>query len=96
MSDDRLAVWLYGIKVAVIEQERRRMRLRYTPQALESFPAGTPLLSVAIPLSDRRFPNGVVRALLDGLLPESQMRLTIAAKLNLRADDTFGLARAWA
>lgn len=93
MSDDRLAIWLYGIKVAVVERERRRMRLSYTSQALESFPAGTPLLSVTIPLSDRRFPNGVVRALLDGLLPEGQMRLTIAAELGLRADDTFGLAR---
>ncbi len=93
MSDDRLAIWLYGIKVAVVERERRRMRLRYTLEALESFPAGTPLLSVTIPLSDRRFPNGVVHTLLDGLLPEGQMRLTIAAELSLRADDTFGLAR---
>lgn len=93
MSDDRLAIWLYGIKVAVVERERRRMRLRHTREALESFPAGTPLLSVTIPLSDRQFPNGVVRTLLDGLLPEGQMRLTIAAELGLRADDTFGLAR---
>jgi serine/threonine-protein kinase HipA len=69
------------------------MRLRYTPEALESFPAGTPLLSVTIPLSHRRFPNGVVRTLLDGLMPEGQMRLTMAAEFNLRADDTFGLAR---
>lgn len=93
MSDERLAVWLYGVKVAVVERERRRMRLYYTPQALETFPTGTPLLSVLIPLNDRRFPNGAVRTLLDGLLPEGQMRLTIAAELNLRADDTFGLAR---
>lgn len=69
------------------------MRLSYTPEALDSFPPGTPLLSMSIPLSDRRFPNGVVRTLLDGLLPEGQMRLTIAAELGLKADDTFGLAR---
>lgn len=87
-----LCIWLYGIKVAVIERERRRMRLHYTAQTLESFPAGTPLLSITVPLSNRRFPNGVVRTLLDGLLPEGQMRLTIAAELGLRADDTFGLA----
>jgi serine/threonine-protein kinase HipA len=93
VSDDRLAVWLYGIKVAVVERERRRMRLHYTPEALQSFAAGTPLLSVTIPLSERRFPNGVVRTLLDGVLPEGQMRATIAAELSLRADDTFGLAR---
>ena len=93
MSDDRLAIWLYGIRVAVVERERRRMRLRYTPEALESFPGGTPLLSVTVPLSDRSFPNGVVGTLLDGVLPEGQMRLTIAAELGLRADDSFGLAR---
>jgi len=69
------------------------MRLRYTPEALESFPGGTPLLSVTVPLSDRSFPNGVVGTLLDGVLPEGQMRLTIAAELGLRADDSFGLAR---
>jgi serine/threonine-protein kinase HipA len=69
------------------------MRLRYTAEALESFPGGTPLLSVTVPLSDRSFPNGVVGTLLDGVLPEGQMRLTIAAELGLRADDTFGLAR---
>lgn len=94
MSDDRLAIWLYGVKVAVIEQERRRMRLRYTPEALATFPSGAPLLSVTLPLSGERFPNGVVRCLLDGLLPEGDSRLTIAAALQLRADDTFGLARA--
>ncbi|HEX3693431.1 MAG TPA: type II toxin-antitoxin system HipA family toxin [Solirubrobacteraceae bacterium] len=93
MSDDRLAIWLYGTRVAVVERERRRMRLRYTAEALESFPGGTPLLSVTVPLSDRSFPNGVVGTLLDGVLPEGQMRLTIAAELGLRADDTFGLAR---
>jgi serine/threonine-protein kinase HipA len=93
VSDDRLAIWLYGIKVAVVERERRRMRLRYTSDALESFSTGTPLLSVTAPLSDRHYPNGIVRTLLDGLLPEGQMRLAIAAELSLNADDTFGLAR---
>ncbi len=93
MSDDRLAIWLYGAKVAVVERERRRMRLRYTPAAFDAFAAGTPLLSVRIPLSDQPFPNGVVRSMLDGLLPEGQMRLVIAAELGLNADDTFGLAR---
>lgn len=92
-DDDRLAIWLYDVKVATIERERRRMRLRYTSAALDAFAAGTPLLSVTLPLSEQRFPNGVVRSLLDGLLPEGQMRLAIAAELGLRADDTFGLAR---
>jgi serine/threonine-protein kinase HipA len=91
---ERLAIWLYDMKVAKVELERRRMQLRYTAEALESFPAGIPLLSLALPLSERRFPNSVARSLLDGLLPEGEGRLVLAAELRLRTDDTFGLARA--
>jgi len=91
---DRLAIWLYGTKVATIELERRRMRLRYTRQALESFPTGAPLLSLRLRLTEERYPNGAVRSFLDGLLPEGDPRRAIAEDLNLRADDTFNLARA--
>jgi serine/threonine-protein kinase HipA len=91
---DRLAIWLYETKVAIVERERRRMRLRYTSEALEAFPDGAPLLSLQLPLSEERFPNGVVRSFLDGLLPEGDARRVIADDLGLRADDTFGLASA--
>jgi serine/threonine-protein kinase HipA len=91
---DRLAIWLYGMKVAIVEQERRRMRLQYTSDAIRSFPAGTPLLSLRLALGQERFPNGVVRSFLDGLLPEDDSRRLIAQDLGLRADDTFALARA--
>jgi serine/threonine-protein kinase HipA len=91
---ERLAIWLYETKVATIDRERRRMRLRYTPEALGAFPYGDPLLSLQLPLSDEGFPNGVVRSFLDGLLPEGDARRIIAENLSLRADDTFGLARA--
>lgn len=89
-----LAIWLYGVKVAIIEEQRQRLRLRYTHEALDAFPGGTPLLSLKLPLADARYPNGVVRAFLDGLLPEGDPRRTIADDLHLRAEDTFGLARA--
>jgi serine/threonine-protein kinase HipA len=91
---DRLAIWLYDTKVATVEQERRRMRLRYTPEAIQSFPAGAPLLSLLLPVGEERFPNSVVRSFLDGLLPEGDARRAIAEDLSLRADDTFNLARA--
>jgi len=91
---DRLAIWLYGAKVATVELERRRMRLRYTRQALESFPGGAPLLSLRLRVTDERYPNGAVRSFLDGLLPEGEPRRVIAEDLSLRADDTFNLARA--
>jgi serine/threonine-protein kinase HipA len=91
---DRLAIWLYETRVAIVERERRRMRLWYTPEALEAFPDGVPLLSLPLPLTEERFPNGVVRAFLDGLLPEGDARRVIAEDLDIRADDTFGLASA--
>ncbi len=90
----RLAIWLYGTKVATVEEDRHRLRLIYTPDALQSFPAGTPLLCLKLPLSAERYPNGLTRAFLDGLLPEGDARRAIADDFGLRADDTFGLAQA--
>jgi serine/threonine-protein kinase HipA len=91
---DRLAIWLYGMRVATVSEERRRLRLAYTAEALERFPGGTPLLSLALPLTNERLRDGVVRPFLDGLLPEGDSRRAIADDLHLRADDTFRLAEA--
>jgi len=52
---DALAVWLYGSHVATVEQERGRVRLTYTDEALETFPLGTPLLSLSLPLRTSMF-----------------------------------------
>jgi HipA-like protein len=69
---DSLAIWLYGHKVAVVERERKgRLRLTYTEDALTAYAGGTPLLSLALPLTHDRYPNGLTRAFLDGLLPSS-------------------------
>ena len=89
-----LAVWLYGIKVAVVERERERLRLLYTSEALKRYPLGAPLLSLSLPLTSRRFPHWTVRAFLDGLLPEGEPRRAVAADFDLRAGDTYGLIRA--
>lgn len=91
---DRLAIWLYDTRVATIERERGRMRLRYTPEAAASYPAGTPLLSLQLPLRGDSFPNGIVRSFLDGLLPEGDARRAVAEDFDLRVGDTFGLAQA--
>jgi serine/threonine-protein kinase HipA len=89
-----LAIWLYGIRVAVVEQERDRLRLHYTKEALERYALGVPLLSLSLPLTPGRHPHGVVRAFLDGLLPEGEPRRAVAADFDLRAGDTYGLIRA--
>lgn len=92
---DELAVWLYGSKVALVDQDRsRRPRLTYTDDVLRCYQAGTPLLSMTLPVQPERFSQGVSRSFIDGLLPEGDTRRAIADDLRLRADDTFGLIRA--
>ena len=87
-----LAIWLYGRQVAVVERERKgRLRLSYTEEALTAYEGGTPLLSLALPLTRDRYPNGVTRAFLDGLLPEGEPRRAIAADLDLPSSDVLGL-----
>lgn len=88
---DQLAIWLDGRRVAVIDRQRGRLTMTYTAEALERFALGTPLLSMSLPLTGDRFPQGVVRAFLDGLLPEGEARRVIARAAGLRESDTFGL-----
>jgi serine/threonine-protein kinase HipA len=91
---DGLDVWLYGRRVATIDEQRRRPRLTYTDDALSRYPLGTPLLGLTLPVRPERFPQGVVRPFIDGLLPEGQSRLAIAEHFNLLASDTYALIRA--
>ena len=91
---DQLAVWLYGTRVALIDQERGRLRLAYTDDALAGYPLGVPLLSLSLPLTSERYTHGLVRPFLDGLLPEDEPRQIVANDLGLLREDTFGLIRA--
>jgi serine/threonine-protein kinase HipA len=87
-----LAIWLDGHQVAIVEKQRNnRLRLSYTEYALDTYEGGTPLLSLAFPLTRDRYPNGATRAFLDGLLPEGEPRRAIAQDLDLPASDVFGL-----
>ena len=91
---EQLAVWLYGERVALIDRERGRPRLVYTEDALHQYPLGTPLLSLSLPVVNRRYTQGIVRPFLDGLLPEGEARRLIARDVKVRPDDTFGLIEA--
>jgi serine/threonine-protein kinase HipA len=94
VTANQLAIWMYDTRVALVEEDRRRLRLRYTTEALEAHDLGTPLLSVALPLVPEAYPNAITRTFLDGLLPEGEPRRVLAEDLRLRADDTFGLIAA--
>jgi len=90
-----LAIWLYGHQIAIVEKQRKdRLRLSYAEYALETYEGGTPLLSLAFPLTRDRYPNAATRAFLDGLLPEGEPRRAIAQDLDLPASDVFGLLAA--
>ena len=90
-----LAVWLYEDHVATVSRESNtRLRLRYTEEALAKNDLGIPLLSIGLPLTDTAYPNAKTRSFLDGLLPEGEQRRAVAEKLDLNANDTFGLLRA--
>lgn len=91
---DELAVWLYGERVATVDRKRGRPRLAYTEEALGRYDLGTPLLSLALPVSTGRYTQGVARPFLDGLLPEGEPRKSIARDPGLRPDDTYGLIEA--
>ncbi|MGH2791410.1 MAG: HipA domain-containing protein [Actinomycetota bacterium] len=91
---DELSIWLYGIRVASINQERGRLRLTYTEEALGRYPLGVPLLTLSLPLTPQRYTHGVVRPFLDGLLPEGEARQAAANDFNVLREDTYALIRA--
>lgn len=90
---DELAVWLYGTRVATIDLYKGRPRLAYTEDALSRYELGTPLLCLALPVSERRYPQALVRSFVDGLLPEGEQRRSIARDVGVRPDDMYGLIR---
>lgn len=91
---DELAVWLHGVRVAVVQRDRGRLRMTYTRDALDGYELGTPLLSLSLPLTAESYPQGVVRTFLDGLLPEGEPRRIIAREFGIRENDTFALVAA--
>ncbi|MGC1164880.1 MAG: HipA domain-containing protein [Solirubrobacterales bacterium] len=84
-----LGVWLGETRVAELEQPRwPRIRLRYTKEALDSWPQNSPVISCSLPLA--RSPGDAFPFCL-GLLPEGQALATMAAQAGLAANDVFGL-----
>jgi len=84
-----LGVWLDETPLAELEQPRwPRIRLRYTKEALDSWPQNSPVISCSLPLA--RTPGDAFPFCL-GLLPEGQALATMAAQAGLAANDVFGL-----
>lgn len=84
-----LSVWLYGTRVAeLMSAKPAEVTLSYTEEALETWPANTPLLSCSLPLRPRRQQAG---PFFRGLLPEGRHLQAMAAEANVASYDTFGL-----
>jgi len=89
MTKPRLAVWMYGTKVAQIEQRgRTALRLRHTNEALERWPINTALISCSLPVARTWAPASTF---LRGLLPEGRHLQAAAAAANVTTADTYGL-----
>jgi serine/threonine-protein kinase HipA len=80
-----------GIHVATLSQQRDRLTLAYTTDALEAYDLNTPLISVSLPVLPGAFKHKQVRPFFDGLLPEGEARRMLAYDFRLPEDDTFGL-----
>ena len=86
-----LEVWLDGIRVATLSENRGQMTMVYTDEAQ---PIGSPLVSMAMPVSARRYSNQKVRAFFRGLLPEGEARRMLAYDFGLDESDDMGLLAA--
>lgn len=89
MSTPRLAVWMYGILAAQIDERRGgSLRLRYTKEAIERWPINTALISCSLPVARSWRP---ATNYFRGLLPEGQHLQAAASAANVTTADTYGL-----
>ncbi len=86
-----LAVLLEGRHVATLSERGRQMAMVYTDEA---GPLGAPLISMAMPVSTKRYGNQQVRAFFRGLLPEGDARRMLAYDFELDDSDDMGLLAA--
>lgn len=91
-----LALWLHGHHLANVSEARKfRYRLQWTAGALEVHPLNSTPLSLNLPLSRKpvadKGPGGPVQALLEGVLPEGDVRARVAAAANVSSADVMGL-----
>ncbi len=86
-----LEVWLNGTHVATLSENRRHMAMVYTGEA---HPIGAPLISMAMPVSARRYSDRTARAFFRGLLPEAEARRMLAYDFGLDESDDMGLLAA--
>lgn len=94
---DRLVAWLYDTPVAdLIELPDFRIELAWRAEAIERWGAGSPVLSVGLPIGAPTGPRDL-RGLdfFENLLPEGPTLARIATLAGVRPADTVGILRAF-
>ncbi len=89
---DALEVWLHQELVGHLRRNRksRQVEFRYSAAA-QAGALGRPLVSVSMPVATRWYPSKIAHSYFDGLLPEGEVRRTIAYDLGVEDSDSFGL-----
>ncbi|MGH3351451.1 MAG: type II toxin-antitoxin system HipA family toxin [Nocardioides sp.] len=92
---DPLDVWVYGTRIATITEEPNgRLSLSWTTEAQDRWAAQVRILSAKLTIGVRPVP-ALVKAYLDGLLPEGNARTNHAMSAGVSPDDTFALIRSY-
>ena len=86
-----LAVWLYGTDVGTLAEGRHGLSFRFAEAAYRRWGLRSPVLSLSMPVSTRPYRDSVATPFFEGLLPEGQLRKTIAYDFRIGETDTFGL-----
>jgi serine/threonine-protein kinase HipA len=86
---ETLGVWIDGVRVAELSGGRGgRISCRYSEQALDRWPANSPVISCSLPLGPR--PQDAL-AFSKGLLPEGEALRAMAEQAGLATQQTFEL-----
>lgn len=94
MSRAPLDVWLYGTRIATVAERNDRLSLAWHPEAVERWGPGARLLSAKLDIGAEPV-SSLIKAYLDGLLPEGNARVNHALGAGMAPDDTFGLIHAF-
>lgn len=85
---DQLEIRREGHPIASLQRRGSKLFVTYSPEVLQTVPAGTPVLSCSLPVRSTRLD---ATAWARGLLPEGQHLHALAARADVAASDTFGL-----
>ncbi|HUY42780.1 MAG TPA: HipA domain-containing protein [Acidimicrobiales bacterium] len=90
-SDQELAIWLNGQRVATLTKTRRGLGLAYEISLVKDIGVGSLCLSVALPVREKPYSGEAVDRWVRGMLPEGETLSEIERRFNVSRGDSFGL-----